>query len=303
MTTTSDLFPGFAARRVAVPGAEIFARIGGSGPPLLLLHGYPQTHHCWHRVAGRLAERHTVVAADLRGYGASSIPEPDPEHLTYSKRRMAADMVAVMATLGHERFAVAGHDRGGRVAYRLALDQPARVSRLIVLDIVMTAQVWRSMDRGSAIKSYHWPFLAQPHPLPETLISSNPAFYADWTLASWTLARDLSVFDPAVLAQYRALIADPARVRAICEDYRAGAGIDRELDEADLAAGRRIDCPLLALWGTDYVGRGASGPLDLWREIADDVTGVAVEAGHFLAEEAPEPVLAAMLKFLARGDT
>jgi haloacetate dehalogenase len=300
MSPAHDLFAGFAVRRIAVPGVEIFARIGGAGPPLLLLHGYPQTHHCWHAVAGRLAEHRTVVAADLRGYGASSVPEVDPAHHAYSKRQMAADMVALMRALGHDRFAVAGHDRGGRVAYRMALDHPGAVTRLLALDIVMTAQVWRGMDQAVAIKSYHWPFLAQPHPLPETLINANPAFYADWTLASWTRPRNLSCFAPAALERYRALLADPARVRAVCEDYRAGATVDRELDEGDLAAGRRIACPMLALWGSDYVGRGAASPLALWREIADDVSGEAIEAGHFLAEEAPEATVSAMLAFLAK---
>lgn len=298
MTTMPDLFLGFAERRIAVPGAEIFARVGGSGPPLLLLHGYPQTHHCWHRIATRLAERHTVVVADLRGYGASSVPEPDGNHAAYSKRQMAMDMVAVMDALGHGRFTVAGHDRGGRVAYRMALDHPAAVSRLLVLDIIMTAHVWRGMDWRIAIRSYHWPFLAQPHPLPETLIATDPQFYADHTIASWSLRKDLSAFHPGALAHYRALLADPLRVRAVCEDYRAGATIDRELDEVDLAGERRITCPLLALWGKAYVGSSAASPIDLWREIADDVRGEEIPAGHFLAEEAPEATLAAILAFL-----
>ena len=292
-----DLFPGFESRTTSVGEVEIFARTGGSGPPLLLLHGYPQTHACWHKVAPSLAERFTVVAMDLRGYGQSAVPEPADDHSTYSKRAMARDAVGLMAALGFPRFHLAGHDRGGRVAYRLALDHPAVVERLAVLDIVTTAHVWRGMDWSVAIKSYHWPFLAQPHPLPERLISAEPQLYADWTLASWTLGRDLGAFDPGALAHYRALVGDSRRVRAFCEDYRAGATIDRDLDEADLAAGHKIGCPVLALWGTDYVGKSAASPLDLWREIAADVRGQPIKAGHFLAEEAPEETAAALLGF------
>jgi haloacetate dehalogenase len=266
----------------------------------LLLHGYPQTHHCWHRLAPALAASHTVVAADLRGYGASSVPVPDPRHEAYAKRRMAEDMVAAMAALGHRRFTVAGHDRGARVAYRMALDQPASVARLVALDVVPTAFVWRGMDWAVAIKSYHWPFLAQPFPLPETLIAANPAFYVDWTLASWTKANDLACFDATALAHYRALLAEPGRLRAVCEDYRAGATVDRELDEADLAAGHRIACPTLALWGSDYVGKSASSPREAWRQLASDVTGEGIDAGHFLAEENPQATLAALTAFLGR---
>jgi haloacetate dehalogenase len=297
MTSPPDLFPGFASHRVDTGEAEIFARIGGSGPPLLLLHGYPQTHHCWHKIAPRLAERLTVVAADLRGYGQSSIPAPDPEHRVYSKRAMAADAVALMRALGHSRFAIAGHDRGGRVAYRAALDHPATITRLGMLDILPTAMVWRGMDRAVAIDAYHWLFLAQPHPLPETLIASHPAMYAEWTLASWTADRSLACFDPTALAAYRGLLGEPGRLRAVCEDYRAGATIDREIDEADLAQGRRISMPSLALWGTGYVGQAAASPLDLWRPLAPGVVGTAVVSGHFLAEEAPEETLRNLLDF------
>lgn len=299
MAALPDLFPGFDSRVIEVPGAEIFARIGGAGPPLLLLHGYPQTHVCWHRIAPGLATRFTVVAADLRGYGESSVPEPDAGHRAYSKRRMGEDALALMAALGHPRFRIAGHDRGARVAYRLALDHAMAIERLAVLDIVPTAFVWRGMDWRAAIKSYHWPFLAQPHPLPETLIAAAPETYVDRTLASWTKDRTLGCFDARALRHYRALLTDPKRVRAVCEDYRAGATIDRDLDEEDLAAGRRIAAPTLALWGEDYVGKANESPLALWRLIADDVAGAAIPAGHFLAEEQPEPTLRHLLAFLS----
>jgi haloacetate dehalogenase len=299
MTHASDLFHGFDARRVDLDGVEVFARTGGAGSPLLLLHGYPQTHHCWHRIAPRLAQHMTVVAADLRGYGASSVPTADDRHMAYAKRTMARDAVALMQALGYPRFAIAGHDRGARVAYRAALDHPDAIARAAFLDILPTALVWRDMDWQGAIKSYHWPFLAQPHPLPETLIAAAPEMYVEWTIRSWTADKSLRHFHPDALAAYRHLLTDPARVRAVCEDYRAGATIDRELDEADLAAGRTIDAPCLVLWGTDYVGQAAASPLDLWRPLAPHVTGTAIPAGHFLAEEAPDKTLEQMLPFFA----
>jgi len=299
MSTADDLFAGFASRRVATGGAEIFLRSGGEGPPLLLLHGYPQTHACWHKVARELARHCTVVAMDLRGYGASSAPPGDTEHWTYSKRAMAEDCLEVMRALGHRRFMVAGHDRGGRVAYRLALDHPEAVSALIPVDILPTAEVWRGTTAERAVRSYHWGFLAQPHPLPERLIGHDPVYYLEHTLASWAGTRDLSPFSAGALAQYRALLQEPARLHAVCEDYRAGAGIDRQLDDADVAAGRRIVCPTFVLWGTDYLGRGGDDPLLVWRRWCETVTGAAVRSGHFLAEENPEETLAALLPFLS----
>ena len=240
MNALPDLFPGFAERRVkTAAGVEIYVRTGGSGPPLLLLHGYPQTHVAWHKIAPELARHCTLVVADLRGYGASSAPPGDVEHKTYTKRAMAQDCLAVMHALGHERFMVAGHDRGGRVAYRLALDHPEAVSALIPVDILPTAEVWRRTTAESVLKSYHWAFLAQPHPMPETLIGKDPVYYLEYTLKSWAKPRDLSPFSAGALAHYRALLTDPARVHAVCEDYRAGATIDRRLDEADLAAGHK----------------------------------------------------------------
>ena len=249
-------FSSFAVHEVAVGEATIFARVGGSGPPLLLLHGYPQSHLMWARVAERLAARFTVVAADLRGYGRSSAP-PSERGERYSKRVMAKDALALMAALGHETFAVAGHDRGGRVAYRMALDHPDRVTKIATLDIVPTAEMWAGMDAARAMTVYHWMFLAQPEPLPEMLIAGAPDAYLDHTLKSWTADQSLKSFAPEALAAYRAAIHEAERRHAMCEDYRAGATIDRALDEADRAAGRRIAAPLLALWGaTRHSGQG-----------------------------------------------
>ena len=299
MNVSADLFAGFTERRVKTTGAEIFLRTGGIGPPLLLLHGYPQTHVCWHRIAPELARHCTLVIPDLRGYGASSVPASDAEHKHYSKRTMAQDCAEIMRALGHERFMVAGHDRGGRVAYRLALDHPQAVSALIPVDIVTTADAWRATDADRAIRSYHWAFLAQPSPLPETLIGADPVYYLEHTLRSWAGPQDLSPFSAEALAHYRALMSDPTRVRAMCEDYRAGATIDRQLDEADLAAGRTIGCPTFLLWGAEYLGRGGAKPLAAWEKWCPDLKGAAVRSGHFLAEENPQETLAALVPFLS----
>jgi haloacetate dehalogenase len=291
-----DLFPGFAERRIkTADNVEIYLRTGGSGPPLLLLHGYPQTHAVWHKVAPELARHCTLVIPDLRGYGTSSAPTGDAAHVIYSKRAMGEDCLAVMRVLGHRRFAVAGHDRGGRVAYRLALDHPEAVGALIPVDIIPTGEVWRRANAQWALRAYHWPFLAQPHPLPETLIGKDPLFYVEHTLKSWTKPRDLTPFSPEALAHYRALLQDPARVHAVCEDYRAGAGIDRELDDADLAAGRKIACPTLVLYAGSYL---PGDPLEAWRAWCTSPSGAAVDSGHFLAEENPEGTLAALIPFL-----
>jgi haloacetate dehalogenase len=296
MTILPDLYPGFATRRIETSGAEIFLRTGGAGPPLLLLHGYPQTHVCWHKIAPDLARVCTLVIPDLRGYGASSAPPGDDAHETYCKRAMAQDCLEVMRALGHARFIVAGHDRGGRVAYRLALDHPQAVSALVPVDIIPTGEAWSRANAEWAIKTYHWGFLAQPKPLPETLIGNDPVYYLEHTLKSWTKRRDLSAFSAEALVHYRALLQNPASVHAVCEDYRAGATIDRRLDDADRAAGRKIACPTLALYASDYL---AAGPLDIWRAWCTDVQGAAVDSGHFLAEENPSATLAALLPFLA----
>lgn len=299
MNVMADLFPGFAERRIRTAGAEIFLRTGGNGPPLLLLHGYPQVHVCWHKIAAELARHCTLVIPDTRGYGASSVPESDAEHIAYSKRVMAQDCIEVMRALGHERFMVAGHDRGGRIAYRLALDHPHAVTALIPVDIITTADAWQRTNARRALRAYHWAFLAQPHPLPETLIAAHPVYYLEHTLKSWAGTRDLTPFSAEALAHYRALLKDPARIHAVCEDYRAGATIDWQTDEADLAVGRKIACPTFVLWATEYLGRGGANPLETWKAWCPDLKGAAVRSGHFLAEENPEGTLAALIPFLA----
>jgi haloacetate dehalogenase len=275
------MFDGFEL--VTTRGIRL--RRGGEGPPVLLLHGHPQTHAMWHAAAADLARDFTVVAADLPGYGRSA-PVP-----AGSKREMAAALVEMMAALGFQRFHLAGHDRGGRCAYRLALDLPERVDRLAVLDIVPTAEMWWRVDKEFGLVDWHWFFLAQPEPFPETLIAADPDAYY--------FRGDRSRFHPEALADYLAAVHDPAVIHAMCQDYRAGATIDHELDEADLAAGRRIRCPVLALWaGCDELGRWFD-VLETWRRWADDVRGHAVDAGHFLAEERPGEVAEELRAFFA----
>jgi haloacetate dehalogenase len=274
----------------------IHTRVAGSGPPLLLLHGYPQTHAMWDRVAPRLAEEYTVVLTDLRGYGRSGKPADDAAHRRYSKRAMAADQVAVMSRLGYERFTVIGHDRGARCAYRMALDHPERVERLAVLDIVPTYEVFARIDMAMALGYWHWFFLSQPADFPERLISADPELFF-FTPRGDTLSPTTLPFSDEALADYRAAVADPATIHATCSDYRAGASVDYELDAADYGR-RRIAAPLLALWGArGGVGR-AYDVAAIWRDWAEDVTASTVDAGHFLPEEAPEDTCAALLDFL-----
>lgn len=291
------MMSAFREERIDLGESEIYLRRGGSGPPLLLLHGYPQTHLMWHRIAPALAEHFTLVMPDLRGYGQSRGPRPDPEHLGYSKRVMGEDMLAVMERLGFERFRLAGHDRGARVGYRLCLDHPDRIERLAVLDILPTLEVWEAMDAEAALATYHWPFLAVPAPLPEHLIGGDPDFYIRHLLARW--AGQGEALSQEAIEAYITQFRDPEVVAATCEDYRAGAGVDRAHDEADRAAGRKITCPLLALWGRDYLGHGRQDPLEVWRRWAEQVTGEMLDCGHFLAEEAPEKTAAALRSFFA----
>jgi len=295
--SSGDMFPGFASRHIAVHGATLHARVGGDGPPVALLHGYPQSHVMWRNVAPRLAERFTVIVPDLRGYGQSSAPASSGG-AAYAKRVMADDIVALMRNLGFASFCLAGHDRGGRVAYRLALDYPEAVEKIAVLDIVPTAEMWRAMNAESAMKVYHWMFLAQPEPLPETLIAGAPLAYVDHTLASWTATNSLDCFADA-LPHYRAAFVDPARVHAMCEDYRAGASLDWAADEADFAVGKKIEAPLLALWGESGIPATGASPLDVWRRWASRATGQAIPGGHFLPEESPEPTLRALMDFFS----
>ena len=289
------MLDAFDERRIALRDAEIYLRTGGAGPPLLLLHGYPQTHVIWHRVAPRLAETFTLVMPDLRGYGQSKGPSADAGHLNYSKRAMARDMVDAMAVLGHERFALAGHDRGARVGYRLCLDHPARVTRFATLDVVPTIEVWDEMDADRAIATYHWPFLAVPAPVPERLIGADPEFYVRHLLDRWAGRKD--ALDPRAVAACVAQFRLPSVLTATCEDYRAGAGIDRVHDREDRAAGRKIACPVLVIWGRDYSASKEASPLVVWRRWADDVREVPLDCGHFIAEEAPDECAAALLTF------
>lgn len=297
-----DLLAGFDTRRIETFGAEIHLRVGGSGPAVVLLHGYPQTHVMWHHLAPRLAEHFTVVLPDLRGYGQSSCPQADPDNFTYSKRAMAQDVKHVMRALGHRAFAVVGHDRGGRVAYRLALDEPETVTRLAVLDIIPTYEMWQRMNAQLAMTTYHWMFFAQPSPLPEMLIEPRAREFIDYTLASWTATRDLSAFDPQALEAYREAFAAPGHVAASCNDYRAGQTYDFDADKADHLAGRMIACPVLALWGDAGIPASARGPLDIWRNWARDLRGAAVGAGHFIAEEAPDETYSHLLPFLLESN-
>ena len=295
----ADLFPGFASHRIATSAGEIFARSGGSGPPLLLLHGYTETNVMWHKVAPALAQRFSLILPDLPGYGFSATPEANAQHAPYDKRSMAKAMVGVTEKLGHTRFRLAGHDRGGRVAYRLALDHPDRVECMATLDIVPTSEMWHAMDSNMAMKVWHWPFLAQPAPLPEMLIGKAPVELLEWKLASWTKAKNLSAFDPRALDHYRASFSDPKRIHAQCEDYRAGYGADLANDEADRASGKTIDCPMLALWGGVGIANETGGPLKIWRQWAPQAKGLPIDSGHFLTEENPDATAKALLEFFS----
>jgi haloacetate dehalogenase len=286
---------GFERERVETPEAEIEVVRGGEGPPVLLLHGYPQTHAMWHLVAPKLAEDFTVVATDLRGYGDSSKPFGEEDHSTYSKRAMAVDQVGVMDSLGFDSFAVVGHDRGGRVGHRLALDYPERVAKLAVLDIVPTRHVYATVDRDLAMAYYHWFFFIQPYDLPETLIGADPIYYLRKKLGGW--GTPLETFAPEALAEYERCF-DAATIHASCEDYRAGASIDLDHDDEDRGEGKTVDCPLLALWGGRGIMEKTYDVEAVWREYATDVKGKPLDAGHFLAEEQPEETTRELRAFL-----
>jgi len=289
-----SLFPGFDRRRIAIGGVEINCRTAGRGPAILLLHGYPETHACWHRVAPKLAGSFSVVLPDLPGYGDSAFIEPDPENRNYSKRRTAATMAGLMQELGWSRFAVVGHDRGARVAYRLALDRADCVERLALFDILPTIEEWAIFDRSEAMATFHWPFLAQEGGLPETLIAREPDFFLRYLMSRW--AGDLTRIDPEALADYLRCFRRDKVIRATCADYRAGATVDVADDAADREVGRRITCPVLVLWGS-----GRSDLLPVWRRWAEDLGGAQLACGHFLQEEAPQAVLARLLPFLGQG--
>ena len=295
-------FEGFESGLHPVGDVELFARIGGdrSKPPLLLLHGFPQTHAMWHRVARVLAADFCLVIPDLRGYGDSTKPAPaatpELDHAQHSKRSMAADVVALMRSLGHDRFAVVGHDRGGRVAHRLALDHPAQVERLAVIDIVPTLDMYEATDMRFASRYYHWFFLIQPAPLPERMIGGDPGFYLRWSLGAWG-SHGLSFIEPEALAEYERCFSRADTIHAACEDYRASAGIDMQYDEADLQ--KKITCPLHVLWASDGAMGRMYDVLGIWKERGTQVTGAALTGGHNLQEANPSGVLGQLLPFLA----
>ncbi|HEY0190009.1 MAG TPA: alpha/beta hydrolase [Kofleriaceae bacterium] len=297
-------FEGCPARTITIESAggslELYVRTGGHGPPLLLLHGYPQCHAIWHAVAPRLAARFTLVMPDLRGYGRSARPDGGPDHAAYSKRTMAADAIALMDALGHRgAFDVAGHDRGGRVAHRLALDHAARVRRLCVLDISPTLTVYEATDMALATAYYHWFHLIQPAPIPERHISADPIAELHAKLGGWGSA-SLALFDPRAMAAYEEAFADPAVVHATCEDYRAAAGIDLVHDRASRAAGQRLTSPLHVLWGERGVVHRLFAPIEDWRAVSDAaVTGRVLPGGHYLPEEQPARVADELVAFLA----
>jgi haloacetate dehalogenase len=286
------MFEGFERHQIQTSGAEINCRIGGDGPPLLLLHGYPQTHALWHKIAPRLSKKYTIVAADLRGYGDSSKPPSDENHTPYSKREMARDMVEVMDHFGFDEFYLAGHDRGGRVSHRLTLDHPDRVKKLAILDIAPTRAMYLKTDMEFAKAYYHWFFLVQPEPYPERMIGADPEYYLRNKCGSGSAG--LAPFTDEALAEYiRCFQGDT--IHTSCEDYRAAIGIDIEHDTADLD--KKIECPLLILWGANGVIEKCFDALAEWRERANDVRGFNLPGGHYLAEELPDETVNAFEEF------
>lgn len=283
----------FTQANIKTSETEINVLRGGNGPPVLLLHGYPQTHVMWHKVAPTLARRFTVVCADLRGYGDSSKPESAPDHSTYSKRAMAQDCVEVMQTLGYDAFYVAGHDRGARVAHRMALDYPEKVARACFMDIAPTYEMYRGTDRVFATVYYHWFFLIQPDGLPERLIGNDSEYYLAEKLKRWSAVQ--AAFDPRAVQEYIRCFSNPAAIHASCEDYRASATIDLRLDKADLD--RKIGCPLLVLWGNQGFLHQAYDVVGIWQSRATSVEGKALACGHFLPEEQPETVCEELINF------
>ena len=289
------MFETFKSQRIKTSGTEIHVTVGGSGPPLLLLHGYPQTHLMWHKVAPVLAKEFTVVVPDLRGYGESGKPKTSDDHAPYSKRAMAIDQVEVMAALGYKDFFLAGHDRGARVSHRMAIDHPNAVKKIAVLDIIPTLKVFDEVDQRVATSYFHWFFLIQPNDFPEKMIGHDPRGYLISRLDRW--GGNLDAFPQEVVEEYVRLFNNPACIHSTCEDYRAGASIDLVHDRADLQA--KIQMPLLALWGTKGLVGSAYDPLACWRERASDVRGFAIDSGHFIPEEKPQDTIKALRAFFA----
>ena len=291
------MIAGFRKSTVYCNGVDLSVHRAGQGEPLLLLHGFPQNHMCWERVAPQLARHYDVIIPDLRGYGDSEAPPNESGDITYSKRTMAQDIADLLTALAVQRANVLGHDRGARVAYRFALDHPERINKLGIIEIVPTADFWASWTADLAIAAYHWTFLAQPAPLPEQMIGADPVAYLDWTLTQWTLSKSLDTFSSAALASYRKQIQNPARIHAMCSDYRAGASFDRELDEKDKIAGKQIVAPLRLLCGAHGFPAKSGNAVEVWRSWAQRVEASICDAGHFVMEENPEAVLAAFESF------
>ena len=289
------MYRAFTQKRIHANGVEIHALIGGSGPPLLLLHGYPQSHLIWHRVAPELAKTFTVIVTDLRGYGLSAKPPGLPDHSNYSKREMARDQVEVMHQLGFDSFHLCGHDRGGRVAHRLTMDHPQAVKRLMLLDISPTLTMYEQTNMDFARSYWWWFWLIQPTPFPESMVAGAPETFLKKKIG-WGHG-GLTPFTDETYAAYLSYVSDPATMHAMCEDYRAAASIDLEHDRADRAAERTITCPVNVLWGEFGVVNRCFKPLDDWRAVADDVRGRTVPCGHYIPEEVPEALLAEMLVF------
>ena len=291
-----DLFPNFEHQLIQVESDQVIcAAIGGAGPPLLLLHGHPHTHAIWHKIAPDLAKHFTVVAADLRGYGDSSKPKGLPDHSNYAKRSMAQDQISVMHQLGFDRFDVLAHDRGARVAHRMALDHPHAVKSLVLLDVAPTLAMYQQTTQEFARAYWHWFFLIQPTAMPERLIQADPHAYVLEVMGNRSAG--LAPFDARALAQYQRCLALPGAAHGLCEDYRASASIDLVHDQADMNTGNRLEQPLLVLWGDQGVVQKCFAPLDEWRLVAHQASGRALPCGHYIPEEAPEALLQAVLTF------
>ncbi|MBK1870135.1 alpha/beta fold hydrolase [Aestuariivirga sp. YIM B02566] len=293
------MFDGFDSAEIRTRDTSIFVRRSGSGPPLLLLHGFPQTHLMWREVAPVLARHFTVVCADLRGYGRSGCPASGPDHASYSKRTMARDMIAVMETLGFRKFFVAGHDRGGRVAYRMALDHPDHIVKAAVLDVIPTSEAWHRADADFTLGFWPWSLLAQSEPLPEQILTSAAAAIIDNALDNWGSAS--TTFPSDIRSAYADVLRDPDHAHAICEEYRAAATLDRDHDEGDRKVGRRIVCPVLVLWSgkgpLDSWYKEDGGPIGIWRKWAVNIQGEALAGGHFFPEELPDQTAGLLSRF------
>jgi len=292
----SNFFPGFQRIDVDVEGARIHAVTAGSGPPALLLHGFPQSHVCWHKVAPALSKHATLIIPDMPGYGDSLGPAPDSRHVEYGKRAIGRRMLELMAKLGHPQFAVVGHDRGGRVGYRMALDHPNALSKLVILDIVPTLEIAEATDYKRALSSWYWSFLAQPAPLPERLISAEPDFLLDTLMKGWHAD---TFIDPHAMAEYHRCFRKYSVIQAFCEDYRAGMSVDLDYDRADRDAGRKIQCPVTVIWGQAGTHSNYVDMIAVWKRWATKVSGGPLPCGHFLPEEQPEKTTQALIDALA----